>query len=745
MTTFTTIGKPQPLIDGKAKITGHLRYINDLTFPAMLHARFVLSSEAHARINSIDISDALAVRGVEYVITAKDLPNIPATYRNKLLLASDRVLFVGHPVAIVLANSPEAAADAIERIYVDYESLPAVVTIDDALAPDAPQIWPDGIPKDDGSMNKIEGNVASRSEEKRGDVAKALAQADVIIEHRFETPMVHQSSIEPQGIVAQPNPLTDGMSVWVSTQTPFGIREEIADILGIPHSDVQVHAVPVGGAFGGKFGLYESLISLVSHTVGRPVKMILTRNEELTSTNPAPAIRVDAKLGMKKDGSLSGFQAEVYVDTGIYPSWMANHATYMLGAYYPTSDFLVSGMNVLTNKQSAGSYRAPTAPTVVFVIDTLLDEAAIRLGLDPLELKSKNCAKEGDLLPDGEAWPAMAMQETIERAKQHPLWQKRSQEKRKGYGIGMGVGGWFGGLEPAAAVCKLSRDGLVHIHTGTADLTGVTTVFAMLAAEAFGVPKENVRVMYSDTDTAPYAGGVGGSKTTYTLGNAVVKAAEEAKRQVLEIASEEFEAAIEDLEIAETKVQVKGSPDKAINLSDIAAKTMAFGGKYAPVQAIGRDAVQHGAPAFSCQIAEVFVDEETGEVTVLNLVAIQDVGRALNPLIVQGQMQGGAVQGIGWALYEQMLYDSMGQLLSGTLMDYALPHAAQAGNIETIILEIPSEHGPKGVGEAPVIPTAAAIANAIADATGLRLSELPMTAPRVLQAIQERESSTTET
>jgi CO/xanthine dehydrogenase Mo-binding subunit len=413
----------------------------------------------------------------------------------------------------------------------------------------------------------------------------------------------------------------------------------------------------------------------------------------------------------------------------------------MMASFYPAPNFRTTATNVVTNKQSDGAYRAPTAPTVIFVIDTLMDEAAEKLGIDPIALRIKNCAKKGALLANDKPWPTMGMQETLEKAQAHPLWQKRINGQGNGHGIGLAVGGWMGGVEPGAAVCKLDRNGVLQVQTGSADLTGVQTAFAALAAEAFGADPKDVRVVYSDTDSAPYAGGVGGSKTLYTMGSAVVLAAQEARRQVLEIAAEEFEAAAEDLEIVNGKVQVKGVPEKTIDLGAIASKGMNFGGKYPPIHANGRQAITDQAPGFSAQIAEVAVDEETGEVRVINLVVIQDVGKAINPLIVEGQMQGGAVQGIGWALYEQMQYDESGQLLSGSWMDYTMIDAEQAASLETIIMEIPSDAGPfgaKGVGEPPVTPTPAAIANAIANATGVRLTDIPMTAPRVLEALANK-------
>lgn len=750
---YSQIGKPTPLIDGQAKVTGQLKYIRDLKVPHMLHARPILSMYAHANIISIDKEAALEIPGVYAVLTAEDLPYVVPSSRSRLMLAGDRVIYMGQPVALILAENEAAAMDAVDMVFIDYEPLPAAITVEEAIADDAPLVWPTGVPKGSGdegahgadvgdgeAKEESHSNIAGTGSHERGDVDAAFAEADLVLERRFSTPMVHQSSIETQGVMVQPDPLNGGATVWVSTQSPFGIRQEVADILGVPESDVRVHAMPVGGAFGGKFGLYEPLVALVAKTVGRTVKLILTRNEEMLATNPAPPVYVDAKVGLKNDGTLTAFEADVISDSGCYPSGLAGFAAWQMSNFFPAPNLRVKSTNVLTFKQADGAYRAPTAPTATLVIDTLLDEAAEKLGLDPLEVKLMNAAETGSPLANGSPWPQMSMKETIEHAREHPLWQKRQSNGKTGYGIGMAVGGWAGGLEPGAAVCQLNRDGVLQVQVGSADLSGSTTSFLLLAAEAFGVDKDLIRVTYGNTDSAPYAGGVGGSKTLYTLGTAVVNAAREAQRQVFEIASEEFEAAIEDLEIVDGKVQVKGVPEKQIALGEIASKSMTFGGKYPPVHASGRQSITTQSPAFCTQIAEVEVDMETGDVKVLNLVVIQDVGKAINPLTVEGQLQGGAVQGIGWALYEEMRYDDMGQSMTGSFMDYGIPSADQAAPIDAIMLEYPSQVGPFGarpVGEPPVIPTAAAIANAIANATGKRLSEMPMTPTRVLEALNE--------
>jgi len=338
------------------------------------------------------------------------------------------------------------------------------------------------------------------------------------------------------------------------------------------------------------------------------------------------------------------------------------------------------------------------------------------------------------------------MSQVLETLHSHPAWQNRHKARAAGRGVGIAIGGWNGGQEPTAASCQLHRDGTLHVHVGSVDLTGTTTGFALLAAEAFGIAPEKVRVISGDTATAAYAGATGGSKITYMVGPSVIKAAEEARAQTLAIAAEELEADVADMEIVDGQVQVRGVPDKAIELGEIAKQTMKFAGKYPPVVGHGRHATREAAPGFSAQLAEVEVDKETGQVRVHRLVLVQDVGRAINPLAIQGQMMGGAVQGLGWALYEQMVHDENGQPLTGSWMDYNVPHFVDAvPELETVIVEVPSEHGPfgaRGVGEPPVIPTAAAVANAIADCTGARLTDLPMTPPRIVEALSRKNVTT---
>lgn len=749
------LGTPTRLIDGRAKVTGDIRFAPDVNMTGLLHARFVTSLYAHANLGAIDTSQALAVPGVVAVLTAANLPDLPPSSRSKLLLARGRVIFMGQPVAMVLAETEAAAQDGAALVLVDYEPRPAAMTIEAALADDAPLVWPEGVPDGASDAAGAHGadvggekqdqskpsNIAGQGAYTRGDVKAGFASADVVVERTFHTPMVHQSPIETQSVVVQPDTVTGGATIWASTQSQFGVREEVAKVLNVPESDVRVIATPVGGAFGSKFGLYEPLAALAAWALKRPVKLALTRSEEMLAANPAPPIRLRARLGAKYDGTLVALEGDVIVDNGCYPFDISGFFAYMLASFYPVPNFDVKGLDVLTFKPSAGAYRAPGAPTIIFALDCLMDELAQKLNLDPLEFRLQNAARAGDPMADDEVWPTIGMRDVLTALKQHPAWQNRAQARSQGRGVGISVGGWPGGTEPAAAACSLHRDGTLHVHVGSVDISGTLTGFALMAAEAFGIAPEQVRLHFDDTDTAPYSGGSGGSKVTFTTGTAVMLAAREARQQTLVIAAAELEASVEDLEIIDGEVRVRGVPGKGLSFKKIASKTMRFGGKHAPVFAQGRTGINQAAPGFSAQLAEVEVDKETGAVRLHRMVMAQDVGEAINPLTIQGQMMGGAVQGVGWALYENMAYDDQGQLLTSTWMDYAVPHIQHTPPLmETLLVEIPSDNGPfgaRGVGEPPVVPTAAAIANAIADATGLRLTDLPMTAPKVLAALSK--------
>ncbi len=758
MTTFSTIGQPTPLIDGKVKVTGTIRYAGDLRLPGMLHARFVTSPHAHARILKIDTREALTLPGVAAILTAQDLPDIAPATRTLLLLARERVIFVGQPVALILADNEAVAEDALDQIIIDYDPLPAAITIDQALAEDAPLVWPTGKPGESGeaaahgadvggeeeeeNSNQKHDNIANRINFNHGDIKTGFAEADTIVEEQFLVPMVHQNALETHAVVVQIDPFNNDVNLWASTQAPFHVKQQVAKILNMAESAVRVIATPMGGAFGGKFVLYEPLIALAAQLVGQPVSLVLSRQEQMLAGNPAAPGRLRVKLGAKNDGTFTALEADITFDGGCYPSSPVGIATVLIGSIYRIPHYQLNGLEVLTFKPSTGAYRAPGAPQSAFAIESLVDQVARKLNFDPLELRLQNLAQTGDMMVHGKPWPSTGAKEVLRTLQNHPAWQNRHQAQKAGRGIGLAIGGWPGGTEPASAACTLNRDGEVEVHISTVDMSGTDTGFTLLAAEVFGVTPDKIRIVSGDTNQVPYAGAAGGSKTTYTVGPALIQAVTEARTQTLTIASDMLEAAPEDLEIIAGRVQVRGVPDSGIALSELASKTMQFAGQYAPVLGHGRHVETTQSPAFCAQLAEVEVDRETGQVQIHKLLVVQDVGRAINPMIIEGQMMGGAMQGLGWALYEDTIYDDYGQLLTASWMDYIVPQIGQgAAEMETIIVEVPTDMGPfgaRGVGEPPIIPTAATIGNALADALDIRLTTLPMTPPQILAALSNQ-------
>ncbi len=766
--TQTAVGRPTHRKDAPDKLTGRARYAGDLSFRGLLHARPVLSPYGHARIVAIDTAAAEAIPGVVAVLTGETLRIAHATSgsRSQTPLAREEVYWCGHPVAVVVAETEEAALDGASAIDVDYDPLPIVIDPQAALRPGAPPASSRGkdevseiagggahaavsedSAQDETDKEELSENVSNKAHVRAGDIEAGFRAADVIVERTYGTRPIHQSYMEPQSITVVPSPSGHQLTVWPSTQTLLGVRSAIAQAVNLPERQVRVESVPIGGAFGGKFGLYEPLAGAVAMQLRRPMRFVYTRQEDLLAGNPAPQIVMTVKLGAKRDGTLVALQGNGIFDTGAYPGASAGLGCFILSSTYRCPNVDIRGYEVLTNKVGVGAYRAPSAPQMTFALESAVDELCHELGMDPIEFRLKNGFKEGDPLSRGGKWPHIGLLECLERVQQHPLWTNRAAYKDapaalKGWkiGIGLAAGGWPGGTEPAAAACRLETDGSLTVMVGTVDLTGSDTSLALIAAEGLGVSVENVNVAHDNTDTMPYSGGAGGSKTIYTMGPAVLAAVRDARNQILTIAGEMLEASVDDLEIQDGSVVVRGVPGKSVELKRIASESMRFAGRFEPVYGRGRAAINTSSPMFAVHLVRVAVDPETGEVRVLDYVAAQDVGRAINPAEVEGQIHGGVTQGIGWALFEGFEYDENGQLLTSTLMDYALPYSQDVPNITPILVEIPSVRGPfgaKGVGEPPVVPGAAAIANAIYDAVGARVTQLPMRPERVFNAIQD--------
>ncbi|MFQ5471444.1 MAG: xanthine dehydrogenase family protein molybdopterin-binding subunit [Dehalococcoidia bacterium] len=750
---YTAVGKPTPRIEGVGKVTGQTKYADDLTFPHMLHAKVLGSPHAHARIKSLNTTAARQHPGVEAVITAADLPDYELNPSNRrgIIFAVDEVLFQNQPIAAVLATDPHTAEDALALIEVEYVPLTAVIDPVAATEDGSPLVR-SAISDVDRSEEKghvtvdveqdeadgASSNIASKINFSRGDVEAGFAEADCVVEHTWRSAMVHQSYIEPHATIADFDNSGE-LSVWTSTQAPFYVRDELSQMLGIPENKIRVTATEVGGGFGGKIFLTELITAALAISVKRPVKYIMSRKEDMLAATPAPFAQVELKTGMKADGTLVALKARLVYDSGAFPGAPVMPGCLFVGGYYNCPNLKIEGFEVLTNKVSVGALRAPGAHNATHAIESHMDIMARELGLDPLEVRMKNAVEEGDLLPSGQPYPRIGLKDCIRAISESDIWKRRrGVEGQANRGIGVAIGGWIGGLQPASAIVGLNSDGTIDVTVGSADISGTNTSFQQIAAEVLSVPLSSVNVTTGDTKTAPYAGMSAGSKTTYTVGQAVKLAAEDARRQMLDIAAQRFEASPEEFSLADGKVHLDGDDDKVLTFERLGKMTTNFGARFAPVVGRGTMSTRRSAPGFSAQAAEVEVDPDTGAVTVLGYAVVQDAGFAINPLSVEGQMQGGASQGLGIALSEEMEFDSEGRLLNANLLDYRLPTTRDLPPIETIIVEVPSEEGPYGarmIGEPSIVPGGATIANAVADAIGVRVTEIPITPERILRAL----------
>ena len=762
------IGVSRPRADSEMKVTGATRYAADLPVQGLLHARVVPSVYAHAQIRGIDASAALAVPGVVAVLTAADLPIVDRDdMRMFEPLAREEAIFAGQPVALVVAETEDAADDAVDLVMVDLERLPPVVDLEAAMAPASPlarltKLVEDASDEDDGGADAkaahaavgsagaelededVSTNVVNRKRYVRGDTPAALAGSDVTASGRFLTNWVYQAYLEPHSSTAWLEP--DGtLALASSTQGTFYVRKQIARMYGRPLSKVRVTGTPLGGAFGSKLLVVDPLVAAATLRLKRPVRLVLSRREDMAATNPASGCVMEVRIGARSDGTFSGLDARLVFDAGAYTEWsIEGIAAILVAGPYRWDAFDVRAYGVRTNRFGTGSYRGPGAPQAAFAIESLVDQLAGSLGIDPIELRLRNLVGEGDEMVDGEPWPRLGHREVLQAVADHPLWKGRASS-RDGEGIGVAIGVWPGGKEPAAAICRLNGDGTLTVTTGVVDMSGTDSAFALIAAQAFGVAAESVNVVSLDTAGAPVSPISGGSVVTYSAGRAVRGAALDARRQLLEYAATEFEIDPSDLEIFEGVVRPVGSPDRGRPVVEFADKLADFGSSHPPVEGHASTVQKSLAPSCAAHLVRVRVDRDTGHVAVLEHVIAQDVGRALNPALVEGQMRGGAAQGLGWALYEALIHDEDGQLMTGSFMDYTVPRSDHIPETEAIIVEVPAPDGPfgaKGIGEAPVIAAGPAVAVAIAAAGGPRLRELPMTPLRVWRAYQNADGAT---
>src|SRR5690349_17555566 len=755
------VGLSIPRPDGPEKVTGRVQYVADIQPRGLLHAALLRSPHAHARITRIDTTRAKALRGVRAVLTAADMPYLKkkAPTRAHAVLAIDRVVFAGQPVAAVAADELAIAEEALDLIVVEYEVLAAAVDPLESMKPGAPPVAEAGTEADTseaqahGSVSGVAAvakpakavNISQQAKLARGDVAKGLAESDVVVEKTYRVPMVHQGYLEPHAVLAQWD-TTGQLTLWASTQGSFNTRSEVADVLEIAENRIKVIPVECGGGFGGKIrALCEPVTAELARVTGRPVRYVMTRREELIAGMPAPQVIIKLKTGVKRDGTLMAIDAETVIDSGAFSGAVLAVSAVFLGSMYKWPSFDIRGFEVLTHKPSVAAYRAPVAPQTIFAIESHMEQIARDLGLDSVEFRMRHLIQEGDPMVNGQPWQSNGARQVLARLAEHPHWKTRKQwiaegKNGKKRGVGLALGGWLGGLQPTGATVRLNPDGTLAVLTGQVDIAGTNISLAQIAASAYGVDTDLVRITTGDTDVAPLTGLSAGSKTIYTVGAAVLQAAEDARRQTFEIAAAELEASVHDLELADGKITVRGMPDKGITLATIGKKGNLYMSKTPPVLGKANPAFTQQAPAFAAQLARLEVDADTGEVTLQDFVICQDVGKAINPLGVEGQMQGGAVQSLGIALTEGLMFDDNGRLTNPSLLDYRKLTAADLPNLETIIVEVPAPAGPfgaRGVGEPPIIPAPAAIANAVHDAVGARITQLPLNPERIALAVAD--------
>ncbi len=736
---YKVVGTSPVRHDGVDKVTGAALYGADLRLPAMLFGQVLRSPHAHARIKSIDVSKAEAHPHVKAVATSNDLPPAAPVSKEAVIgqtpieniLARKKVFYRGHAVAAVAATSLHDAEQALSLIHVEYEPLPAVSNVEDAMAPDAPVLhehWTD---------NEGRGvNVAAHDEHRFGDVEKGFQDADVVMEREFRTKTVHQGYIEPQNATATWT--HDGrLTVWCSSQGHFGIRDNTARILGIPVSSVRVVPMEIGGGFGGKLPVYlEPLAAVLSRKSGRPVKMSMSRTEVLEATGPTCGSYVRVKMGVTTEGRITAAQAYFAFESGGFPGAPLIQGAASVFAPYYIENVAVDGYDVVDNKPKTTAYRAPGAPIVAYATESLIDEIAERLGMDPVEFRLLNAAVEGTRRADGVMNGRIGAQEVMEAVRSHPHYVAPKPGKYRGRGVAMGFCRNNTGM--ASAVANVLPNGKVTLVEGNTDIGGTRTSLAMQLAEVLGIPVEDVNPLVADTDTVGYTSLTAGSSVTFKSGWAVYEAGQDVVRQLVQRASTVWDVPEEQVEYIDGALRHKLDPELTMTFKEIAALLPDTGG---PV--VGRANLNPGgsSASYSANIVDVEVDPETGKVQVLRYTAFQDAGTAIHPAYVEGQIQGGASQGVGWALNEEYFIGDDGRMLNATFLDYRMPTSLDLPMIEPVIVEVPNPGHPfgvRGVGEANISPTLAAIANAVHDATGARMRELPMNPQAVLTAMRAK-------
>ncbi len=735
--TYKTVGTRPIRPDGVDKVTGRAKFGADIHLPGMLYGAVVRSPHAHARILAIDTSAAEALPGVKAVVTAMDLSELTgvpiekADYAGQQILAHDKTYYHGHAVAAVAATNRHVADEAAKLVQVDYEVLPHVLDARQAMDEDAPILHENLRTEALGRTGDTPTNIAGHVQAERGDLEAGFAQASVIVEREFHTQTVHQGYIEPSTATAIWGD-ENQIRIWCSTQGSHFARKQVADILQMPLSRITVTPMEIGGGFGGKNDVYlEPLAAMLSRkSGGRPVKIVMTRSDVLKATGPGAGSSISVKIGADGQGRITAAEVDMAYDAGGFPGGWVSGGVGVVLAPYKVENVRINGYDVVVNKPKTASYRAPGATNAVYAAETVIDELAEALDMDPLDFRLLNGAVEGDRRPNGIPHLHMGYHETIHAAKEHPHYRTPLGGPNRGRGVASTFWANWGAKSSVSA--NVNEDGTVNLVVGSVDLSTSRTAVAMQLAETLGIPLDAVSVKVAGTDFIGFNDTSGGSRTTYATGFAAYELGKTIQQQMAAVAADFWDVDIGDVIL---RGDTFSAGDERLTFAEV-AKIVADGG--APVTASASVDAQNYGGAAAVHIVDVEVDAETGKVTILRYTAIQDVGTAIHPAYVQGQIQGGVAQGIGWALNEGYWYDEDGRLANASLLDYRMPTAPDLPMIDTQLIEnaYPGHpFGVRGVGETPIVPPAGAVANAIYHATGVRLAELPMSPDRLVKAM----------
>ena len=751
---FKVIGTRPIRHDGTDKVTGRAQYGADFTIPRVLYGKILRSPHAHARIKKIDTSKAEKIHGVLSIMTGKDIPETKNTdegdrkvtlgelstdlkYLREGIMATKKALFKGHPVAAIAATNVHIAEEACKAIEISYEVLDSVITAPDAMKSNAPIIQEDIRTTELGEKLDSQTNIAEHFQHKIGDISKGFKESDIVIEREFNTSTVHQGYIEPHNCVVHWR--DDGrIHVWNTTQGPFNVRDATAEVLGVSLSDIKLTPLEIGGGFGGKFEPYlEPVAAILSKKSGRPIKMVMTRSEELEATGPTPGSNITVKIGAKNDGKIIAAEAILKYEAGAFPGSPVSAAAECVFAPYNIPNQSVDGYDVIVNKTKTAAYRAPGATNAEFASETIIDELAVKLDIDPIKFRLMNASQEGTRRTDGTQFHNIGLIEVLKTMEKHPhntadLGKPKKDSVR---GRGVAVGFWMNAGLQSSVNLALNQDGTVNLTEGSPDIGGSRTSISMQAAEVLGIKAEEVHPSVVDTDSIGYTFGTGGSRTTFATGWAAIEAARDLKNQMVERAALIWDIDSNLVSMNDGVVSTNGSKNLSMSFKELALEMNSSGG---PIMGKGTVDPKGVGQSFAGLIVDVEIDKETGKTQIIKVTCIQDVGKAIHPSYVEGQMQGGTVQGIGWALNEEYYMDNQSGMSNNSLLDYRMPTSLDLPMIGTEIVEVPNPGHPfgvRGVGEVNIVAPPAAIANAIYQAANIRMEVLPMNPQAVLKKI----------